>query len=282
MAGEQLGEVTHAFGRIDAWPMFRALGRRPFVFTAVAPAPLLDRKMYERASAFVAESEPLATALQDAGIPRQTIRIIYPGVDLLRFVPEPLPPAQPFRIVFASSPADPDEIEPRGIGLLIELAKRHRDIEVVVPWRRWGSLRRADRALMRLSPPPNFRIEHRGSRHMADVYASAHATACLFDEGVGKSCPNSVIEGLACGRPVLISRTCGIADLVGRHGAGVVSERRPDDLSAALQQLRENLVDLSRQARVLAEKEFGLDTFCRKYIDVYTELARQPAAFSHS
>jgi len=274
---EPMGEVTHAFGRVNAWPIFRSLGRRPFVFTAVAPGPPLEPAMYKRATVFVAESETLATILIEAGVRREAIHIIYPGVDLAQFAPTAFPPP-PFRLLFASSPAEPQEIESRGVGLLVELARRHADIEVVALWRNWGQMRQGLDAIADLSPPDNFRIEELGSRSMADVYGSVHATACLFSKNVGKSCPNSVIEGLACGRPTLIANTCGIAHLIASKRAGVAAPRALDALSDALATLRSNHQDLSAGARVLAEEQFDVRDFCRKYVDIYSGLARDRRA----
>ena len=36
---EPLGNVTHAFGAMNAWHLLRALGRRPIIFTAVLAGP---------------------------------------------------------------------------------------------------------------------------------------------------------------------------------------------------------------------------------------------------
>lgn len=271
--GEPVGAVTHAFGSVDAWPILRSLGRRPFIFTAVAEGPALNPAMYRRASVFVAESEPLAAALADAGVQPQNIRIIYPGVDLAQFSPTPLPAGR-FRLLFASSPSEPSEIGPRGLALLVELAHRHPDIDFVVLWRRWGDVRKGLTALAALAPPENFRVEELGARRMPDVYAGVHATVCLFDTGVGKSCPNSVVEGLACGRPALIADTAGIARLVGSANAGIATRRTIDAVSEALLTLRARCAELGRGARALAEAQFDVNDFCRKYSNMYVEFAR--------
>lgn len=271
--GELVGAVTHAFGRVDAWPIFRSLGRRPFIFTAVADGPPLNPAMYRRARVFVAESEPLAAALVDAGVQRQDIRIIYPGVDLAHFAPTPLP-AGTFRILFASSPSEPSEIGPRGLGLLVELARRHADVEFVVLWRNWGDVRNGLDALKALAPPDNFRVEELGSRQMRDVYGAVHATICLFDTRVGKSCPNSIVEGLACGRPALIADTCDIARLVSSANAGIAGARTIDAISEGLITLRAGCAELGKNARALAETHFDVNDFCRKYKAMYHELAR--------
>jgi glycosyltransferase involved in cell wall biosynthesis len=269
---EPRGQVTHAFGHLDGWHLLRSLGRRPFVFTVVVPGRPLEPPLYDRVSLFAAESEPIAAALRAAGIADDRIRIVYPGVDLARFSPAPMPPKEPFRLLFASTPADPSEMEARGITLLVELARRHRDVEIVVLWRGWGDTVAAHGQLQRLNPPANFIVERRHGRHMADVYASVHATACFFRDGFGKSCPNSIIESLACGRPVLLSDTCGIAGLVSDRKAGVSAPRSVEALSAGLDSLRADFERRRAEARRLAESCFGIEGFLRSYADLYAGL----------
>jgi glycosyltransferase involved in cell wall biosynthesis len=184
-----------------------------------------------------------------------------------------MPARTPFRILFASSPADPSEFEARGLPLLIELARLHRDVEVVVLWREWGAVDEARRRLEALRPPDNFKVERRGARDMADVYASVHATACLFREGFGKSCPNSIVEGLACGRPALVTDTCGIARLVDAGQAGVSVARSLEAISEGLQRLRADIDQRQVSARRLAERHFGLERFIRAYSGIYAEMA---------
>ena len=272
---EPRGDVTHAFGHVDGWHQFRSLGRRPFVFTVVIPGQPFELPMYDRVSLFAAESEPLAASLGAAGIASDRIRIIYPGVDLDEFRPAPMPSSMPFRILFASSPADPSEFDARGLSLLIELARRHRDIEVVVLWREWGAVDESRRRLAALGPPDNFKVERRGARSMADVYAGVHATACFFREGFGKSCPNSIVESLACGRPALLTDTCGIAGLVAHRGAGIAVPRSIDAISDGLECLRAGFERHSQAARRLAEDCFGAERFVRDYLDVYKGLANR-------
>src|SRR5207237_230726 len=57
--------------------------------------------------------------------------------------------------------------------------------------------------------------------HMAVHYREAHVTLAPFtDLQRAKPAPNSLIESLACGRPVVISEAVGLAPLVREAGAG--------------------------------------------------------------
>ena len=271
---EPQGEITHVFGGLDEWHLLRAVGRRPLLFTVVVPGTSPATSVWNKVSFFAAESESIAASLVAAGASADRVRVIYPGVDLEAFQPAPPPPG-PFRLLFASSPADARELEARGVPALIELARRHPDIEVVLLWRRWGDPAAAARALASLAAPPNVIVEARNGRSMRDVYCSAHAVACCYAEGVGKSVPNSVVEGLACGRPALVTRGCGIASLICESGAGVVADGDPGSLDRALDDIRKDYATRARSARALAKRHFGLERFREEYAALYARIAAE-------
>jgi glycosyltransferase involved in cell wall biosynthesis len=272
-AVEPRGDVTHVFGAVDEWHLLRAVGRRPVLFTVALPGASLDRRLSGKVSMFAAETESLAATLVDAGISPAFVSVVYPGVDLGEFVPRPVPSGGRFRILFASSPADPREFARRGIPFLVDLARRRPDVEIALLWRSWGSRHAAQHALSALSLPDNVTIESRAGRPMADVYASAHATICCYEAGFGKSCPNSLVESLACGRPVLVTDTCGLATAVQKGAAGVVFDRSLDAADEAIDELQNQYKLYSTRARRLAVERFDLRTFRSRYAGFYQQLS---------
>lgn len=276
-AVERWGSVSHVFGSLDSWHLLRAVGRRPVVLTAALSGRPADRTIWSRVASFVAESEPVAAELRRHGVPAARIRLVYPGVDLHQYRPAP-PPPQPFRVLFASSPSDPREFAARGIPLLVEAARACRDIEVVLLWRAWGDRAAAARALARLAPPPNLRVEAVGDRDMPSIYQSSHLVACLYQAGFGKSCPNSVVEALACGVPALVSTGVGIADLIADNGAGVAVPLEPGTVVAAIRAIRDRHPAFARAARRLAESVFDVRAFLAAYAEVYAAIDARPLA----
>jgi glycosyltransferase involved in cell wall biosynthesis len=270
---EPLGNVTHAFGAMDAWHLVRALGRRPLLLTVALPGSALQRELYDKVAVFIAESECLADDLRRAGVARERIRVIYPGVDLDEYRPVPRPRSERFQVLFASSPSDANEFGARGIPLLVELARLCPDIDVTLLWRAWGDQDAARRAFADLRPPANIRIDTRRGRHMAAIYQQADAVACLYEPRFGKSCPNSIIEALACGVPALLSDSCGIAGLVAEHGAGIATTRDPADVAGAVRALRRDHQQYAAAARRLAERHFDVRRFVDSYARLYQSVA---------
>jgi glycosyltransferase involved in cell wall biosynthesis len=270
---EPLGQVTHAFGAMHAWHLLRALGRRPMIFTVALPGPSLEPTLYEKVTVFVAESECLADDLRRAGIRSDRIRVIYPGVNLQEYRPVTRAGRDRFHVLFASAPSDAGEFEARGISLLVDVARLCPEIDVTLLWRSWGDQQAARRAFANLNPPENIRIDMRRGRDMASIYQDADAVACLYEPGFGKSCPNSIVEALACGVPALVSATCGIAGLIARDGAGIATTRSPADVADAVRTLRTEPARFSAAARRLAERHFDV----RQFVDAYARLYQSTA-----
>lgn len=273
---ERHGDITHVFGGLDSWHLLRAVGRRPVVLTAALGGAPASRRIWTHVSRFVAESEPVADELAQHGVPRERIRIVYPGVDLHEY--RPGAPPGPFRILFASSPADATEFDARGIPLLVETARACPQVEVVLLWREWGDRAAAQRALRRLAAPANVVVETADGRDMPSIYRSSHAVACLYAPGFGKSCPNSVIEALACGVPALVSDTVGIARIVSAGGAGFAVPRDVRAVAEAVASLRRHHGRMAAAARRLAERAFDVRVFLEEYVRLYAAVAGERRA----
>lgn len=272
---ESRGDVTHVFGGQMSWHLIRALGRRPILLTAVVPQAGDERLPHVRFARVAVEADAAVAEWLAAGVPRNRIEVILPGVDLdhLRPAPAPAVPGDRLRLLFASTPSDPAEIEPRGIGVLIELARLRPELEIVVPWRRWGSIERARAALDGLRPPANFIVSFDAVVDMRRLYASVHATIACFAAGVGKTLPTFVLEGFAAGRPCLCTTTMSLAPIVAATGAGAAVARDPGALAIAADQLRSSWPAWSRRARELAESAFDERRFVARYEQLYEEIA---------
>ena len=271
---EPRGDVTHVFGGQFSWHLFRALGRRPILLTAVASAEgarLPDANIEQVA---VETAAGIAEWLE-AGIPRERIHVIHPGIDLDWHRPPGGPSPDRFRLLFASTPSDPAEIAPRGIPTLVDLARLRPDVDIWIPWRQWGDLSAARRAIEALRPPPNFIVSYENATDMRPHYANAHATVVCFAPGVGKACPNFVVEGLAMGRPCLCTSDSRIAHLITNAGAGLVVPPDARSLAEAIDPLRLGWVGYAERARGLAEDAFDLRQFRARYEALYEQIANQ-------
>ena len=113
-----------------------------------------------------------------------------------------------------------------------------------------------------------------------DIVAAYNAADALVVPSLEDNLPNTVIEALACGTPVVGFRTGGIPEMIDHESTGFLAD------TGSAQQLADGLVfilthpnpELLRQnARQSAEAQFSEDVVARKHIDLYYKLKSERA-----
>jgi len=121
---------------------------------------------------------------------------------------------------------------------------------------------------MGLLPPENI----------PEMDRSAHL---LYSVDINAACPNSVIEALACGLPVLAFDTGAMAEIVTHQSGRVVPyganpwKLEPPDMDGLVNgalDLLQNQDAFRMGARERAESAFGLDAMTDRYLEVLTGL----------
>lgn len=203
-------------------------------------------------------------------------RVIYNGVDLAVYSPhgpgQPPPDRSRLLLVEGSLMGGYEQ----GLQVAVQLAQRlgtQFPLELMVVGRvaaqvrqRWEQHLAHQAAHWKLTW---FGLVER--QQIPEIDRSAHV---LYSADINAACPNSVIEALACGLPVVAFDTGAIPELVvgdaGRVAAygSDVWRLEPPDVDALAQAAAEILADperFRRAARSRAEAAFGLD----RMIDLY-------------
>jgi glycosyltransferase involved in cell wall biosynthesis len=109
--------------------------------------------------------------------------------------------------------------------------------------------------------------------HIADHYRSADifVTATTW-EGM----PNTVLEAMACGLPIIGTQASGLRELVcdGVNGY-LVPMRDPAAMAEALARLIDNGYErrrMGRESRKRAEREFAWEYIAKQYVKVYEQV----------
>lgn len=216
--------------------------------------------------------------------------VIYNGVSLEVYSPAgpERPPEDRYRILMVEgSLMGGYEL---GLGVAVEMAAdlagrmrpahrlADRRIELVVAGRvAQDSRSHAEQRLAQLAPPEAAGLTWAGLLPPEAIPPLDRSAHLLYSADIHSACPNSVIEALACGLPVLSFDTGALPELV-QGGAGLVVpyggdpwKLAPPDVPALAQAASEILQQreaFSRMARRRAEAEFGLD----KMVDAYLEV----------
>jgi glycosyltransferase involved in cell wall biosynthesis len=273
---ERRFDVSHVYTSLGDWHHLRTLGQRPIVLTLTQRSAPTAPELLEKVRVVAAESSRLASEAIEAGIPEERVTVVYPGVDLTRFAPAEPPPSTPWRMLFASSPETPEEVETKGLGLLLDLAARQDNLELTILWRPFGAA--STRALMEVEQRglENVRIVHGRVSNIETYFAKCHFVVAPF-RTVGKPCPNSILEGLASGRPALVSDFVDISELLDKQGAGVRFSPSSAGLEEAFRRMCAEYHTLQANARPCAERYFDLEGTRRSYENIYRKLLLTPA-----
>lgn len=128
-----------------------------------------------------------------------------------------------------------------------------------------------------ISGVKNLSIKFLGTVPRAEVPKLARSSHLMYCAEVNPPCPNSVIESLACGLPVIGFDTGSLKELVGEeagvivpYGADPWKLETPDiaTLAASAESVLENQDSYRAAARRRAEEKFGLDAMVEAYLKV--------------
>ena len=263
----------------------------PFRYDDNELSAAIKRTVNREADLFVANSPQAADALRTEGVPDERIRVIPPAIDTGLFRP-----GEPSRSVRAAWGVGPDDVVVLFAGRLLrekgllELLVALRPLleprpdagPVVLVLHGSGPeeprLRRAATALgiaerVRFSPwVPTAR--------MPDVYRAADLVVLpslptpYWEEQFGFN----LAEALACGRPVVSTRSGAIPSTVG-DAAVLVEPYHPAELTCAVDALvraPQRREALGRDARRWATERFSPDTAGMALLDAFHESTRLP------
>jgi len=202
-------------------------------------------------------------------------QVIYNGVDLKSFSPNgpEIPPPDHDRILLVEGHLD--NALARGLETAIKLAQtikrdHARTIELMVV-----ADVGEDVIARTQSMAPDCWITWKGVLPQAKIPSIERSAHVLFSADLNAACPNSVIEALACGLPVLAYDTGSLGELV-QKGAGKVVPygsnywklEEPDlgPLANACVEIIQNNPSYRLRARSRAENTFSLDAMMDAYL----------------
>lgn len=213
---------------------------------------------------------------------KRRLRVIRNGVDTERFRPaESLRPVGPFRFVSVGTVYRVKN--PVRVVEAVHHLRQRGCRDFVVEW--YGRLGlnangapsvdylRAEELVRTLGLGAHVRFM--GPRHDVErVYQTADG---LLHASVQEGIPNAVVEGMASGLPIVVSRVSDLPLIVQEAQNGFVcDETRPESIADAMEALmRSPLAErkaMGRRSRDLAVRWFGMERFVGEFEALYQEL----------
>lgn len=238
-----------------------------------------QRTAYRFATRVVANSRAAGQVLRQEGLAPESIAVIPNGVDLGAYSNR-IPPAHIRRIVTVANlrPEKEHETLIASAAILVR-SYPHLRFQIVGDGPRQGELQALTTA-RGLSQHVEF-LGHRDD--VPSVLASADAFVL---PSRSEAFPNSVIEAMAAGLPVIANGVGGLLDLIDHGRTGLlVAPSDPEALTAALRFLIENPTSaaaIGQAARADVRQRYSFDRMVSAFEDLYaSSLERRVSAGTH-
>lgn len=273
---ERKFDLHHVFGSSSDWYFLSLVRSKPLVLTAALPGKWMRDFDYGRVSQLAVECARDERRFASLGISPLKIHKIYPGVKMpaLREGEKADKRKGTWKLLWASTPHDRKDWAARRIDLVMDLMQMDPSLMLVVLGRKWPSeaMQEIGNIVKRRGLTERVEVIDRVFSDWADMYALADITVAPFQEGKSKPCPNSIVESMACAKPVLVSSQVGISDVVGESGAGGVFDLDAGAMKRALDAVRGDYGQYCQRARRCAEKHFTLERFIDQYAKLYGQV----------
>lgn len=156
--------------------------------------------------------------------------------------------------------------------MLLDFARRNRRMQLTLIWRIEAAEKMEE--LLRGEENKNITLKNRIIEDMNQEYGKVHATIIPYTkyDNFLKLIPNSALESLAAGKPLLVSTKTELAKIVERHKCGVTFDPSGNNLQEAFLELEKNYELYQMNCRTTAEKLFSKERFLHEYALLYEEL----------
>lgn len=267
-------DINHIYTSLGDLPYLNTIDLKHSILTAAASCRIekIKRriKKLERLQKIVVESQKQKRELLSLGIDNKKIEIIYPPVDLSCF--SYVPTKGKFTILNASCPTRVSDFHKRGIYLLLQAAQEKKPVQFTLLWRKDAFINIKN--LTSRNYFSNVMVKNEIITDMNQEFAAAHCTIIpytCYDDFL-KLVPNSAIESLAAGKPLLVSGKTEMAAIVKAQKCGVVFEPTTKSLLKAIEELQRNYRFYQKNCRKTAKKYFSKETFIKRYEDIYNQI----------
>jgi glycosyltransferase involved in cell wall biosynthesis len=195
--------------------------------------------------------------------------LVRPGIDKSRFTFSPLPLGSEVRLMVGSAPWARTQFRTKGVEALLSAAQQSPNLHLIFLWR--GVLAEEMEArVRRMNLGKQVMVLNRRV-DVNQVLADVHASITLADSpAIVRSYPHSLMDSLAAGKPILVSRAIPMSDYVEQTSCGQVVERvEPGSILAAIEALALRYEDLQKAARQVGGRDFSQQAMIASFQKVY-------------
>ena len=249
------------------FPVLRFL-RRPVIYSLTGGVKKTPNVSFfgSLAAVTVADKKSLKH-LESWGL--DNVTVIHPGIDTNRFTISPLPLQSDIRLMVGSAPWTSAQFRTKGVDALLTAAQQSPRLHLVFLWR--GVLgEEMQRRLRKMNLGKQVTMLNE-QVDVNQVLARVHASVVLATApDIVRAYPHSLLESLAAGKPVLVSRAIPMADYVTQTGCGkVVDSVSPADILSAVESMASEYEGLRKSAQSVGRCDFAQERHIASVQSVY-------------
>jgi glycosyltransferase involved in cell wall biosynthesis len=244
---------------------------KPVIYTVTSGVERTCLPEHRPPCVVVVSSSEEADILKSGGI--EEVHIIRPGIDLSCITTGPTTGNDDyFTIMMGSAPWTAGQFGSKGFDLMLEALNRMPDVRLICLWR--GRLYREWCEKVRAAGLTD-RVEIVNEKvDISGILARCHAAMVLAETpDLVKSYPNSLMEALVAGKPVMVSRAVPMSSYVTSTCCGnVVEEFSVEEITSAINEIRDNYERFMNAALRVGRQDFAVSRMVEEYRSVYQEM----------
>ena len=253
------------------FPMLRWL-QRPVIYSVSSG---VEQKrpninFFKSLTAVVVSDERSLKRLQRWGL--TNCHLVRPGIETTRFTCSSLPLQSEITLMVGSAPWLRSQFRAKGIDALLTAARQAPHLRLIFLWR--GVLtEEMERRVRQMNLENQVEIINK-KVDVSKVLARVHASITLVtNPAIIRSYPHSLMESLATGKPVIVSRSIPMADYVEQTNCGTIVEKiTPDDILAAIARITQKYEDLQKSAKQIGKRDFSQQALIESFQKVYQDV----------
>ncbi|MBI5583987.1 MAG: glycosyltransferase [Deltaproteobacteria bacterium] len=197
------------------------------------------------------------------------LRLIPPGFDRSRFTVSRPPLGDRLNVLVGSSPWNLSQFQSKGVDTLLAAAQKMSNLRLVFLWRGFF-VKEMEKRIKAAGVTDQVELINEAV-DVNRVLAGVHAGIVLAERTtLVKGYPNSLMEALAAGKPILVSRCIAMADLVEETGCGLVfNDNSLDEVVQGFQNLKDGYREYQEKALEVGRDRFSLSEALEGYRDLY-------------
>lgn len=246
--------VLLALKKPVVYSLSSGVDKRPYLpyFSRLAAVTVYDERSYGR--------------LRDWGL--TNVHLVQSGIDVAKFTHTAVPLTGEIRLLSASAPWTKAQFASKGIDALLAAARQMSRLRLTFLWR--GVL--YEEMLVRaVQAGVADQVEVINERvDVNEILAGVHGTINLASDGaIIKAYPHSLLDSLAAGKPVLVSKAIAMSDYVKNTGCGVVVNKvAAEGVVTAVNEFAERYEALAATA-VRVRRDFSQEKMITSFRQVY-------------